>query len=223
MGLLDDPRLERSDIVANSRMNRERGLEGGNGYAKDLGFNPVEVLSELLAEGEPASWLDLCCGSGKALVEAAARLERAGLSRRVTIVGVDLVGMFVPAPHACVRLEEASVLRWRPKGAFDLITCVHGLHYVGDKLRVLANAAAWLSERGRFVANFDARSIKIAGAPSGKVVTALRAEGFQYNPRTRRVSRTGGANVRFPFRWLGADDTAGPNYTGQPAVDAHYA
>jgi len=25
-----------------------------------------------------------------------------------------------------------------------------------------------------------------------------------------------------PYRYLGADDRAGPNYTGQPAVDAHY-
>ena len=25
-----------------------------------------------------------------------------------------------------------------------------------------------------------------------------------------------------PYRYLGADDRAGPNYTGQPAVDSYY-
>jgi len=26
----------------------------------------------------------------------------------------------------------------------------------------------------------------------------------------------------FPYSYIGADTNAGPNYTGQPAVDSHY-
>ena len=28
--------------------------------------------------------------------------------------------------------------------------------------------------------------------------------------------------MNLPYRYLGADDQAGPNYTGQPAVDSYY-
>jgi hypothetical protein len=33
----------------------------------------------------------------------------------------------------------------------------------------------------------------------------------------------GPREVEFGLQYLGADDTAGPNYTGQPAVAAYYA
>jgi hypothetical protein len=42
--LLDEKSLTRSYVVANSSMNRERGLSGANSYAKDLGFVPLEYL-----------------------------------------------------------------------------------------------------------------------------------------------------------------------------------
>jgi hypothetical protein len=40
---------------------------------------------------------------------------------------------------------ESSVDRPR---LYDLITCVHGLHYAGDKLAALARAASWLTPGG---------------------------------------------------------------------------
>ena len=46
MRLLSDEALERSAVVANCRMNRERDLVGTNGYDKELGFNPLDVLKE---------------------------------------------------------------------------------------------------------------------------------------------------------------------------------
>jgi len=46
MKLLDDTPLERSSVVANSRMNRERGAFGVNSYEKELGHT-------LQAVGEP--------------------------------------------------------------------------------------------------------------------------------------------------------------------------
>lgn len=149
MRLLSDEILERSAVVANCRMNRERNLVGSNGYAGELGLNPLDFLKGRVA-GLPAAWLDLCCGTGRALIEPARVIPAEGLAPRIEIVGVDLVGMFDrPDPGlSWLRLIEASLSTWRPERPHDLITCVHGLHYIGDKLGMIARAASWLVEDG---------------------------------------------------------------------------
>ncbi len=224
-GLLDDAALEASAVVANRIMNRERQLTGVNSYGRELGFDPLEVIgSRARAGGGQCSWLDLCCGTGRALIHAAARLEQAGLAGRAVLTGVDLAGVFDAAPPA-VDLVCASVHSWTPSMAFDLITCVHGLHYVGDKLGVLARAASWLSDGGRLAAHLDLSSIRLAdGRPAGRRLAAqLRAAGLSYDARRHQVGGTGGGPVvRLPYRYLGADDRAGANYTGQPAVHSYY-
>lgn len=210
MKLLDGERLARSSVVANSRMNRDRVLTGGNGYAKELGFNPLDWL----AGHRHTRWLDLCCGAGRALAEAGAAAPT------LDITGVDLAGLFVDAPPN-VKLVEASLETWKPDGTYGLITCVHGLHYVGDKLGALARAAAWLSPRGLLVANLDLTNVKVEGLARAAVARALALAGFGWNARRRLVTAAGAARP-LPFEYLGADDGAGPNYTGQPAVDSHY-
>jgi SAM-dependent methyltransferase len=208
--LLGDAALTASPVVANRDMNRERQLAGVNSYTRELGFNPVDVLT-----GDDAAWLDLCCGSGRALTQAAAQ------SSHVTLVGVDLIDTF---PDTGPTFVCASITDWTPDRAFDLITCVHGLHYVGDKLAALSRAASWLTPTGRFVADLDLTSIRLAdGSPAGRRLTnLLRDNGFTYDPRTHRVSRTGLGTVDLPYTYLGADDHAGANYTGQPAVHSYY-
>ena len=54
------------------------------------------------------------------------------------------------------------------------------------------------------------------------VVAALRAAGFHYSPRHHLLTLRGARTLTLPFRYTGADPTAGPNYTGQPAVASHY-
>jgi SAM-dependent methyltransferase len=205
-------------------MNRQRGLCGTNGYDRELGFNPLDVLRKQLGEGRPAAWLDLCCGSGKALIEAARVAHDEG--RDLEFVGVDLVGMFrrAEADPPRLRLVEASLGGWRPDRSFELITCVHGLHYVGDKLGLIARAASWLAEVGLFVASLDLHNVKIAdGKTDGRrIAAALRRAGLEYDRKRRLVIRRGRKAVDLPLRYLGADDQAGPNYTGQPAVDSYY-
>jgi SAM-dependent methyltransferase len=226
MNLLDDETLERSAVVANCRMNRERVLVGSNGYDKELGLNPLDFLRGRAASGGRSSWLDLCCGSGKALIEATRQVHQEGLGSRIEIVGIDLVGMFAaPDPGLDgLRLVEASLRAWRPEGRFDLITCVHGLHYIGDKLGLIARAASWLREDGQFVANLALDNVKFANEPNPgrRMVAGLRGAGFEYDRRRRLLSCQGRKHPQFPFRYLGADDRAGPNYTGQPAVDSYY-
>jgi SAM-dependent methyltransferase len=224
MDLLDADRLERSAVVANCRMNRERGLAGSNGYDRELGFDPIAFLKDRLVPGGSVAWLDVCCGSGKALIDAATIIRDEGLD--ISVIGVDLVGMFRRQDPAltCLRLVEASLRAWRPDRAFDLITCIHGLHYVGDKLGLIAGAASCLTGDGLFVANLDLANLKLAdGRAAGrKLSTELRRAGLEYDRRRRLVVCRGRRVVALPHRYLGADDRAGPNYTGQPAVNSYY-
>jgi SAM-dependent methyltransferase len=226
--LLDDDTLAGSAVVANSAMNRERALAGVNSYDRELGFNPVDALLPLVSvTGAPdtVAWLDLCCGTGRALVEAAARLHAAGVGDRVLVHGVDLVDAFDPAPDVpWLRLTTASVAEWQPERRYDLITSVHGLHYVGDKLGLLAKAAGWLTDGGRLVADIDLDSVRLEdGRPAGRRLAAhLRDAGFNYDGRRRRIGRDDRGEVALPYEYLGADDKAGANYTGQPAVDSYY-
>jgi len=194
--LLDDRALESSSVVANNAMNRERRLDGVNSYARELGFNPLDWVVARIGRAvgdEPVRWLDLCCGSGRGLIEAADRLARAGLDRRVAIVGVDLVDFFDPSSHPSelLRLTCASVTSWTPPHRFDLITCVHGLHYVGDKLGLLTRVAGWLTDDGIFSADLDLDNIRLEdGRPGGRrLVAALRAAGFTVDLRRRRIGR----------------------------------
>ena len=225
MRLLGNDELERSAVVANCRMNRERNLHGSNGYDRELRLNPLDFLKQRIATGRLVAWLDLCCGTGRALIQAARQVGAEGLVSSIEIVGVDLVGMFDPTDSSlsCLRLVEASLSNWCPDRSFDLITCVHGLHYVGDKIGLIASAASWLVEDGRFVANLDLNNICLSdGKTKRTLLTQLRGSGLEYDRRKRLIVCRGRKGQALPFRYLGADDRVGPNYTGQPAVTSHY-
>lgn len=150
-------------------MNRERQLSGVNSYTRELGFNPVDILTATLADppstGSTAAWLDLCCGTGRALIQAADQLAHLGLAERANLMGVDLLDAFDPAPAVpSLQLVCAPVLAWTPARSFDLVTCVHGLHYLGDKLTMLTRAARWLTVTGRLVADLD---LAASASPTG--------------------------------------------------------
>lgn len=104
-------------------------------------------------------------------------------------------------------------------------TCVHGLHYVGDKLGLIARAASWLTEDGQFVANLDFNNLRLADGRPAKwaVGRELRKAGLGYDTRKKLLHCAGPRQLKLPFRYLGADDQAGPNYTKQAAVDSYYA
>ena len=203
-------------------MNRERDLHGRNGYDRDLRFDPLARLRKVVERDGQATWLDLCCGTGTALAQAADICDRENLPIR--IVGVDLAGMFVPYDSPRLQLVEASLSDWQPEEPFDLITCVHGLHYIGDKLNLILQAVRWLKPKGFFAGNLDLANVCLRdGRASHRVVaSALRKAGFEYDYRRKLLSCYGRREVELPFRYLGADDQAGPNYTGQPAVNSWY-
>ena len=115
--LVTDDVLEADDVVANSTMNRERGLTGANSYAKELAFDPLGAVLERRGVAAPDSevtWVDVCCGTGRALADAALELDRRGLSG-VRLVGLDLVDRFDPRTVAlpAVELRCAAIADWR--------------------------------------------------------------------------------------------------------------
>ncbi|MBX3465830.1 MAG: class I SAM-dependent methyltransferase [Planctomycetes bacterium] len=208
-------------------MNRERRLVGTNSYSKDLGLDLVAMLTSAASRDGEIAWLDLCCGAGRALVDAARLLDANPATKgRVSITGVDLVASFDGPRDAVDGLQilEANLERWEPDSAFDLVTCVHGLHYVGDKLGLIRRAVSWLRPGGVFLASLDLANVRLEGGSSAaRVVGAVfRASGLQWNPRTRILRADGPRTLDTRMEFLGADDAAGPNYTGQPAVNSHY-
>jgi SAM-dependent methyltransferase len=223
--LLDEASLGRSEIVANSAMNRERGIVGPNSYTQDLGFDVLGYLRECVERQGHAAWLDLCCGSGRALIEAGGAVAGPG-SGQLEIRGVDLIPMFysVPAELTGVRLEAASLADWEPERAYDLITCVHGLHYLGDKLGMIARALRWLTAEGRFMTHLDPANLRTAeGAPAGPaILKQLRGAGLTFDSRRKLLASAGRRELQLTVRYLGADATAGPNYTGQAAINSWY-
>jgi hypothetical protein len=58
--------------------------------------------------------------------------------------------------------------------------------------------------------------------PGRALTTTLREAGFVYTPRRHRITFDGGRRTSLPYTYLGADNQAGPNYTGQPAVHSYY-
>lgn len=222
---LDELKLQRSEVVANPAMNRDRGLVGGNSYEKELGFDPGEFLRERLKGRSQVAWLDLCCGAAKALVEAAEALRAEGAQGKVMLVGVDLIPMFdlVPPDIKFLQLEAASLSMWYASQTFDLITSVHGLHYIGDKLGVIQRVARWLNPGGRFLAHLDYDNFCLKDGSARQVIGSdLAQAGFQYDDHRHLLMCDGPLHFSLPYRYLGADDQAGPNYTGQAAVNSYY-
>lgn len=226
MKLLDANSLEQSAVVANCRMNRERDLTGSNGYCRELGIDLIALLAARATGHDHVSWLDLCCGSGKALVATAEIALENDWADKLKIVGVDLVGTFARQQPkvGCLRFVRSSLHAWKPDQHFDLITCVHGMHYIGDKLGLLERAVSWLANDGLFAANLDLNDCKLVGERSATRILAaeIRRIGLHYQSRKKLIRSEGRKSMTLPFNFVGADDQAGPNYTGQPAVHSYY-
>jgi ubiquinone/menaquinone biosynthesis C-methylase UbiE len=188
MKLLSEQELVGSSVVANNLMNRQRNASGVNSYEQEIKFKPELYLEERILTDGCVSWLDVCCGEGKALIQAAIYLANHELQDRAELTGVDLVDVFaeIPPHIQCLRFEVGSVVQHIPEGNYDLITCVHGLHYIGDKLKVLREFLLRLKPKGVLLANLDLKNIKINGKSSNqRLIRIWKQAHIHWNSRSK--------------------------------------
>lgn len=221
MKTLSQAELLASDVVANATMNRGRGLTGVNSYARELRFDAATFLQERVSAQGRALWYDACCGEGRALAEAGEQFTATDWGRRIRIVGMDLIGDFVSTGEN-VRLLAGDVLTGTLDGQADLITCVHGLHYLGDKLGFLERAYAQLALGGILRAHLDTVNLRLPYSWT-QTVRRLQAQGIRMTWKNHRLhlERTN-APLGFRLTYQGATLSAEANYTGITVVDSWY-
>jgi len=222
--LISNEELDWTAVVANNRMNRSRKATGVNSYAQDLAFNPIPFLLERAGQQE-VRWLDLCCGEGNALIQASRILQQESINFQ--LIGIDLAGHFSIIPAAAshdLELVQQSLRDWEVGGEFELITMVHGLHYLGDKLGILAKYLPHLTSDGLFVGHLDLDNLEVRGLEDSQVHLRnfFQRERINYDSRQHLLSVNGPRQLSLPYIYLGADIEAGPNYTGQAAVTSVY-
>jgi len=147
------------------------------------------------------------------------------LQDKATLKGIDLVDAFqtISRDITCVDFEVRSLVDWSSIVQFDLITCVHGLHYIGDKIKVLASVFERLTPEGVFIANLDLSNIQIENIDTEDyLLHCFKKHDVQYNRRTRILECKGARQIDFSLIYKGANDEVGPNYTGQDAVCSVY-
>lgn len=225
MKLLSENELVWSWVVANSKMNRKRNASGVNSYEKELKIKPEIFLEEYIRRFDSVKWLDICCGEGKALIQAAEYLATKGLQDKAILRGIDLVDAFQPIPSSitCIEFEVRSIVDWESTEQYDLITSVHGIHYIGDKLKVLSAILEKVNEQGVFIANLDLSNIHFLNGDADKHLKEIfKQNNIQYNSRTRLLTCKGPRQINFNVTYKGANDEVGPNYTGQDSVCSVY-
>lgn len=223
--MLDAVELLASPLVANATMNRGRGLSGVNSYERDLRFAPLPFLAARAEARGEALWYDACCGQGRALADAGGQIDAAGWGSKVRLVGADLAGMFVSPLPPQVQFVQADALAFQPDAPADLITCVYGLHYLGDKLALLQNAYALLAPGGLFLGSLDAVNIRgPGGAPIfARLARRARQGGVRLEPKGQvlRLERTDAA-LDFGAAYRGAAASARPHASGITVIDSWY-
>ncbi len=222
--LLNQAELEWSAVVANNSMNRERKATGVNSYEKDLKLNPIRFILERKNQAD-IQWLDLCSGKGNALIEVAKYIQNTDLVHKTHLLGIDLVDYFADKKDLNnLTFQTLNLSNWQPETAYDLITIVHGLHYVGDKIGLIIKAASALKKDGVLMANMDIKNIQITGCENKEkaLKSFFKVAEIGYNDRTKMIKIEGAKTIENPFIYIGADDSVGINYTGQRVVDSIY-
>jgi len=222
--LLNDWSLEWSCTVANNAMNRERKAIGINSYTNEIKLNVIEFIISREHE-KNIYWTDLCCGRGKALIQVSDYFKNSMLYDNLFLNGIDLVDFFDDYNNSNnLSLLQLNLNRWQPRYKSDLITVVHGLHYIGDKIGMIIKSISSLKPDGLFVGNLDLDNIIIDNNKKGKllILNFFKRNKINYSARNKIISSGYIENLQSDFIYLGADDKAGPNYTGQNAVNSFY-
>jgi SAM-dependent methyltransferase len=227
-----------SDIVVNAAMNRGRGFAGVNSYTRDLKqFDITAFLQERLKtnHAKMAYWLDACCGEGRALTEATRLWDHTDWGKCIEIIGLDLWDD-LPAPQdfpdgPALRFVAADAAVWNPDAPLDLITCVHGLHYLPDKIGFLERAYSWLAaDGGLLLAHLDTENIRQHESETAVWPTLSRRARQQgvslhLSNHLLRMERTLDSpdTVTFGVNFVGRTVSERPNVSGMTVIDSWYS
>jgi SAM-dependent methyltransferase len=224
--MLNPNELLASSVVANATMNRGRGFFGVNSYQRELHFDISQFLADRVRTQGQAVWYDACCGQGRALIEADREFAATEWGRKVRIIGADLVEMFVPNDAPNVQLIAANAVDFAPDCPADLITCVHGLHYLGDKLGFLQNVHVHRAPGGLFLGHLDSNNVRETGSEQplwSRLSRQARNTGvsLQFKNHLLSLERTESL-LKFAAVYVGATISPEPNYTGITVIDSWY-
>jgi SAM-dependent methyltransferase len=227
-----------SDIVVNAAMNRGRRFTGVNSYTRDLRQFDIAAFLQKRIETHPSRtvcWLDVCCGEGRALTDASRLWSGTAWAARLEIIGLDLWDDLPPSQESldgpALRFVAADVAEWVPDAPVDLITCVHGLHYLPDKLGFLERAYSWIApDGGLLLAHLDAENVrqyenKMSLWPM--LSRRVRQQGVPlcFSNHLLRIERTPDSPNTLTFGTAFKDRTVSPrpNFSGMTVVDSWYS
>jgi hypothetical protein len=91
--------------------------------------------------------------------------------------------------------------------------------------QLLHESRTWLKPGGQLIAHLDMHNIRHGDGrdASRAAASLLRAQGVEIDSRRGWVRLQAPIAIAGAWRYLGADDSAGPNRTGQDAVHSCYA
>ncbi|MEZ4687149.1 MAG: class I SAM-dependent methyltransferase [Bacteroidia bacterium] len=205
-------------------MNRQRGLAGINSYEKELGFDIEQFLGSKMntKKGEEVRWLDICCGEGKALIDLGVRWKHGPLK----LVGLTLQECSMRLrcfSNSFLTLHEGAIERFNPLERFDLVTVsmafiISETNLQHDRIR------SFLTPGGSFWGNLSLENVR---DEKGNIIASRlkkdwKESGWNYHGRRKLLEIPGKGTAPRSYPYLGADDQAGPNYTGQEAVNSYY-
>ena len=112
-------------------MNRKRKATGINSYEKDIQFHPISFLASRIKQ-ENIHWLDLCCGEGNALIEAAQYFQTKSEKPSIQLTGIDLVDYFgdTHGLHQQLTFKSLNLSEWIPQKKYDLINTIKFFNFI---------------------------------------------------------------------------------------------
>ena len=128
----------------------------------------------------------------------------------VRMEGWDVAGLFMESltPFPTVQFVADTLAQWQPTHGYDLITSVHGLHYMGDKLGLIQKCVGHLTQDGIFMGNLDLRNIKKLDGRSldRPLRKMLSGYGIHYHPRRHLLTCQGPKQINLSLHYAGAND-----------------
>ena len=219
MTLLDDDTLAGSAVVANSAMNPSAPLPGSTATTVSWASTRSTCSAAGSVTGAPdtVAWLDLCCGTGRALVEAARRLTQ-GVGAAVPGPGRRSRRRLRPGPDRLAAADRGV------GGGLEARAAVRPHHQrarpaLRRRQARPADEGGGLADRRRPARRrHRPRQRPARGRPARRSPPrrAPAGRGFNYDGRRRRIGRDDRGEVALPYEYLAPTTRRAPTTPASP-------